>query len=228
MKACRVIVWAVLVAGWAGAACAEPEMAGVPKELEAMRKRYAQRRSDALRPLTEQYMRELEQLEKILTARRDLEAALMTRREREAMEKAVKAGFVEQPNCTYLAKIKEQRSRVGYGTLDASSPVTVGGDDFTKAIFAHAPSSIGYDLDGTTYRTLRGKAGIRDGSSSESVEFVILGDDTVLWREGAAGKRKPLEYEVSVAGVRRLELRVDDFGDPTADWSAWLDPQLCE
>lgn len=67
--------------------------------------------------------------------------------------------------------------------------------------------------------------GIDDGNAREGgVEFAVLGDAKELWRGDSLKKTDgPKPVNVSVAGVRRLTLRVKA---PNAEQCDWVDAKL--
>jgi hypothetical protein len=214
-----LLAWTLLAGG---NAIAEPQ------ELTNLRRIYDQKQTEAIRPIQQQYLRELTRLEDLLTSRKDLEGALAVRKERESIAGTTPAPTPSSQPCRYLADMHEKGVKVGHGAFTSKSAEKVGGVEYFNALYAHAPSRVQYSLRGQGFTVLKGKAGIRDGSSSDSVEFVILGDDKVLWRESMIGNKRTLEFAVPISGVQEIELQVKDLGDKTADWSAWLDPQVCK
>jgi len=199
-----------------------------PPELTRLRATYVQKTSEAVRPIQQQYLRDLDRLGNALMSRRDLEGALAVRKEKETLGGSQTSSPTPGTSCQFLAEMHEKNVKVGYGEFTTEDAVKVNGVNYMKALFAHAPSRVQYSLRGKGYSVLRGKAGLRDGSSSDSVEFIIIGDDKVLWRESLAGNKRTLEYSVPILGIQEIELQISDMGDKTADWSAWLDPQVCK
>ncbi|MBI4535556.1 MAG: NPCBM/NEW2 domain-containing protein [Ignavibacteriae bacterium] len=136
------------------------------------------------------------------------------------------------PNEVRLSDLEAVRSTIGWGTIEMNKsvtgkPLTIGGKVFQKGIGTHAASVVEYNLRGL-FETLAAQVGIDDGNGSEkgSVEFIVLADGKELWRSGLMKKEdgaKPLS--VSIAGVRKLLLRVTDGGDGIDyDHADWADP----
>lgn len=104
------------------------------------------------------------------------------------------------------------------------SLLTAGGKFYARGIYAHAPASHVYDL-GAAWNRLRGTVGAPEGKGP-SVEYVITGDGKELWRK-KMGEGEMAPFDVDVAGVSQLELRVEDGGNGNGnDWAVWFDPQL--
>jgi hypothetical protein len=89
------------------------------------------------------------------------------------------------------------------------SSVRLGGKRYGESIVAPANTEIVYDLQGL-YRTFTALAGVEDGSNgSEALTFKVSGDGRELWNSGAMTKADaPQTMRVSIAGVKRLALRV--------------------
>lgn len=67
-----------------------------------------------------------------------------------------------------------------------------------------------------------------DNPGVGSVEFVVRGDDRVLWRSGVMrGRDAAKEVRVSLAGAQELTLEVTDGGDGnSSDHTDWLDAMI--
>ena len=81
---------------------------------------------------------------------------------------------------------------------------------------------------GSKATEFRAKVGVQeypDNPGVGSVEFIVRGDNVVLWRSGVMrGKDAAKEAHVSLAGVRELALEVTDAGDGTSsDHADWLE-----
>lgn len=142
------------------------------------------------------------------------------------------APAVAAGNALWLSEAKPTSAKVGwlqptYNRLpdeDNDSLLSAGGQFYARGIYAHAPASHVYDL-GARWNRLRGTAGAPEGKGG-SVETVIVGDGKELWRH-KSGEGETAPFDVSVTGVRQLELRVEDGGNGNgSDWVVWFDPQL--
>ena len=127
----------------------------------------------------------------------------------------------------------EPASSVGWGSPlrnqvvadDSGCLLEVGGTFFASGLYAHAPASHAYRLNGK-WKTFSTKYGLQDGHGG-SVVFVIKGDGKELFRSEVTRDHTVREQQVPVSGVQQLELIVEDAGDgPNSDWGVWLEPRL--
>lgn len=130
-----------------------------------------------------------------------------------------------------LTRFKPSEVKVGWGRprydrLPGSSPlIESGGQLFSTGIYAHAPSTYDYDLGGS-WKTLTGTVGLAAGKGG-SVQFIIQGDDKVLWQSKTVKEGILRTFEVDLTGVKTLKLLTDPTQDgPSQDWSLWLAPKL--
>jgi len=105
-------------------------------------------------------------------------------------------------------------------------PLQIGRKIYPQGIGTHAVSEIIYPLGGM-FSAFESEVGIDAHSSGKkgSVEFMVYGDEKLLWRSGKMKKgdaAKPLR--LNMKGVKVLRLYVDDAGDGIdsdhADWAA--------
>jgi len=102
------------------------------------------------------------------------------------------------------------------------------GKTYEKFIVAHAPSRLVYRLPANATR-LTAAAGLTDSCGGQgSVIFKVLGDGRELFRsQTLSGRSKLVAVDVSLKGVRKLELIVGDAGNGNGlDHSAWFEPKL--
>ncbi|HEX8915606.1 MAG TPA: NPCBM/NEW2 domain-containing protein [Humisphaera sp.] len=130
-----------------------------------------------------------------------------------------------------LSEAAWSAARVGWGKPTVNrlpgdtAVIRVGGTLFARGLYAHAPSAYKWDLGGK-WKTLTAKAGVADGFDG-SVVFVALGDGKELWRSAKTKGGALLDVKVDVAGVRELELRVENAGDGNnGDWAVWAEPAV--
>ena len=124
------------------------------------------------------------------------------------------------------AKVGWQKPSYNRLEGEADTPLfQVGAKYFARGIYAHAPARHVYNLGGKWAR-FSGAAGVADGKGGR-VGFKIVADGKEIW------KSKPLEgseiatFDLSVQGVKTLELVTDDGGNgANSDWGLWLDPTL--
>jgi hypothetical protein len=133
-------------------------------------------------------------------------------------------GFSE----TALSDLRLDECKVGWGSpvADAEAtgaPLKVGDRRFDTGVGVHAPSAWTLPLDGKADE-FRAFVGVQDGNPG-SVEFVVKGDDKVLYRSGVMRQGDAAkEVRVPLAGVSKLVLEVTDGGDGnTSDHADWLD-----
>lgn len=145
----------------------------------------------------------------------------------------------------YLDDLKELVARVGYGILakhgqtgflpdDGPQKVNVQRKPYAHSLTAHpspdGSSYVSYILDGK-YDKFSATAAIidqyyQDGFSS-SLQFKIVGDGRELWKSGALTSHgQTSNADVSVRGVRRLDLIISCTGPSRFAWAVWLDPKL--
>lgn len=98
----------------------------------------------------------------------------------------------------------------------------VGGVVYATGIGTHAESSWRLELDGKGVE-FQAKAGVQDGA--RAAEFVVWGDDKVLFRSGPMKGGEPArEIRVPLAGVHDLELAVEAVGGIDAAHANWIEP----
>jgi hypothetical protein len=111
---------------------------------------------------------------------------------------------------------------------DIESPLLDSGRIYATGLFAHSPSRYVFNL-GSKWKTLRGEAGLHTAFQTRAlgVVFVIKTDGKEVFRSSIVREAAHTEYAVDVAGVKTLELLVENAYDHNwANWSLWLDPTL--
>ena len=76
---------------------------------------------------------------------------------------------------------------------------------------------------------LTAEVGVDDSAGNQgSVEFIVIGDDKILWRSGVLkGGEAAKPVDVNLAGVQTLVLRVTDGGDGESnDHADWADAKI--
>lgn len=112
------------------------------------------------------------------------------------------------------------------------TPLSIAGEKFDRGVGTHAASVFRIKLDGKTV-SFKASAGIDDSAPEHelkqaSAEFIILGDDKIIWRSGImhAGE-KAKQIDISVKGIKSLILRVDHAGDGIAgDRTNWVNARF--
>ena len=112
------------------------------------------------------------------------------------------------------------------GSVPEDGFLSVGGKFSMSGFYAHAVSTYRFDL-GNRWKTFKSGYGIQDGDHLGSVVFVVRGDDKELFRSPLINDQQLRQLEVSVSGVQRLELIVEDGGNGKgSDWGVWVEPIL--
>ncbi len=108
-----------------------------------------------------------------------------------------------------------------------TSPLLDSGKPYATGLYAHAPSKYVFDLDGK-WKELSGTAGLHTLQQPYgSVVFIIKADGKEVFRSATVRGAKHADYKLNVAGVRKLELLVDNAGNGNGnDWGLWLEPIL--
>lgn len=138
---------------------------------------------------------------------------------------------------SYLSDLEWVSATNGWGPVEKDAtngtdqaggdgPISLGGVEYAKGLGVHAPSRIIYALGGL-YSRFTATVGVDDFSvargTNGSVVFQVWGDGTLLHDTGLrTGASQPVELDVNIAGVDRLELVVTDGGnDNQHDHASW-------
>jgi hypothetical protein len=113
---------------------------------------------------------------------------------------------------------------VGNGIRDGVC-IELGGEFHAKALYAHAPASHVFELDGK-WKKLTAVVGLQNGVSSPgSGVFVVTGDGKELQRTKVLRPRETTKIEVDVTGVDRLEVIAESGKEGNAMcWTVWGSP----
>jgi hypothetical protein len=105
--------------------------------------------------------------------------------------------------------------------------ITIAGTVYEHGLGAHAPSDIGYALEGGC-SSFSAMVGIDDEvGNSGDVVFEVWGDGTRLYQSGVIdGAGGATAVEVDVTGVEELHLVVSDNGTNGHDHADWADAKL--
>lgn len=116
---------------------------------------------------------------------------------------------------------------IGWGGLALKEAHEIGSTCHEHDIYAHAPSSITYNL-GKKWFTLDTLAFIKDNSPWGLVKARIKGDGAVLYESSSfTAQAAPVSSGVlDVSNVNLLTLEFLDEGSNNSDWSVWVDPLL--
>jgi serine/threonine protein kinase len=145
-----------------------------------------------------------------------------------------------QASGTYLMDItpldaKANKNYLGYGVfpwsegpMSKGGPIFLLGRYFEHAIFAHATSSLRYDVGGK-YQRLETQA-YYFGPCKPMVDgaiFRIFGDNKLLYESPTLNYGdEATTVDVSLIGVNQLMLTTDQLTNGSCDWTIWLDPIL--
>ena len=134
----------------------------------------------------------------------------------------------------YLDEFPTLVARVGYGALGTrgslgydEGAVRVQGRAYARALSAHAPSLLLFDL-GLRFRRFECRVAVNDGARDTEADFVVLVDGhEAAAAFGVKPGQPPRPLAASLAGVRELTLTVN-----TRRWeychSLWLDPKVSD
>lgn len=116
---------------------------------------------------------------------------------------------------------------VGWGNLEINGFTSVNGNCVADTIYAHAPSTITYQLN-KQWKLFNSGAFIKDNSPWGNVAARILGDGVELYRSTPFTASSGLVTlpAINVANVNQLTLEFLDMGDTNSDWSVWVEPTL--
>ena len=113
-----------------------------------------------------------------------------------------------------------------YDRLPGAEPMLAAGDRlFETGLYAHAPASHVYRLDGR-WKKLEGFAGIAAGKNG-SVQFEVKVDGKTRWKSRILRGGELIAFEVDLTGGKQLELLTHPTDDgANSDWGLWLEPTL--
>lgn len=137
----------------------------------------------------------------------------------------------EGPTC-HLSDSSPLSAKVGYGSAafnrlpEDGLLFSCASRLFPRGIYAHAPAKHVWNLDGK-WKSFSAHAGLPDGRDGGSCVFVVKGDGKELSRSKKTEGGQLVSLKLPVAGVKRLELIVEDAGDGiSSDWGCWFDPMV--
>lgn len=116
---------------------------------------------------------------------------------------------------------------VGWGNLEIAGFTSVNGNCVADTIYAHAPSTITYQLN-RQWKFFNSGAFIKDNSPWGNVAARIVGDGVELYRSASFTASSGLITlpAINVSNVNQLTLEFLDMGDANSDWSVWVEPTL--
>ena len=103
----------------------------------------------------------------------------------------------------------------------------LGGEFYEKGLYAHAPSRYVFDI-GTRFKCFTATVGLQDGTpQSGTAVFVVKGDGRELFRSELLKRPKTVAIDLSIDGVKNLELLVESGKQGNAYcWSLWGAPKI--
>lgn len=146
--------------------------------------------------------------------------------------------FSEGPR-EYLTNLKMSDTKSGpwpvslNGEVGGGKTIVVKGKEYSKGIGMHPPDQ----SHATTTFTIDKKAAILKGGVSlddghghawGKATFEIYGDGKKLWTSKSINSPNPEDFEVNVAGVEKIELRVNCDGSSNGVHAVWLNPRILQ
>ncbi|HZE96912.1 MAG TPA: NPCBM/NEW2 domain-containing protein [Planctomycetota bacterium] len=109
--------------------------------------------------------------------------------------------------------------------------VIAGGKECKKYLFAHAPSSLTFDIPPGCRQFLA--TGIKLDRNNLAVtgawKYIVVVDGKVLYESKVLNELKEFEADIAVTlppGAKEIQLKVDDLADTRGDWSVWAYPRF--
>ena len=125
---------------------------------------------------------------------------------------------------------KAQKNLCAAKKPEEGKPLTIASKRFERGVGTVAESVLNVHLNGeaTTFSAQVGPDDCKRGSSRTSVEFFVIGDGRLLWSSGVMHTKEAAKaFEVSVAGVKQLLLKVSDADDGNNDdFADWADAKF--
>jgi alpha-galactosidase len=125
---------------------------------------------------------------------------------------------------------KPQKNKSAAKKPEEGKPLTISSKRFERGVGTVAESVLVVHLNGdaTTFSAQVGADDCKRGSLRTSIEFFVIGDGRMLWRSGVMRTNEAAKaFEVSVAGVQQLLLKVGDAEDGNNDdFGDWADAKF--
>jgi hypothetical protein len=122
-----------------------------------------------------------------------------------------------------MKKTNAPYAAVGTNYGDPGSPVKVNGHEYKNYIFAHATSTVTFDIPRgmRRFKAIGVKA---VPNASGSWKYIVLVDGKQAFESGELGNQElPIAVNLPV-GSREIELRIDCMGNDGMDHAVWADP----
>mgnify|MGYP006267789431 CR=1 FL=1 len=125
---------------------------------------------------------------------------------------------------------KPQKNQCAAMNPKEGKPLSIGTRRFERGIGTVAESVLNIHLNGeaTTFSAQVGPDDCKRGSTRTSIEFFVIGDGRLLWSSGVMHTNEAAKaFQVSVAGVKQLTLKVGDADDGNNDdFADWVDAKF--
>jgi hypothetical protein len=137
------------------------------------------------------------------------------------------------------SNIPASTAEVGWGSYQVDATwygpgFLIGGEHFSKGIFAHAPSRVAFLLEGkySRFATCVGFDDV-DGGCSDGSEVTVAGDGSPMWSSYINNGSVICTPALDLAGVRELTLEATPLDNYLCDTVEWVNPRvtrrsLCE
>jgi hypothetical protein len=126
------------------------------------------------------------------------------------------------------SEIPAANPTVGWGTYSVDrnwygSGFAIGGQHYSKGMFAHAPSSLTFPLNaGYTKFSFCVGQDDGDGNCGDGSEVTVYGDGKQLWFSGLGNGPAECATDLDVTGVKTLRLEAVARSSITCDEVAWV------
>lgn len=145
-------------------------------------------------------------------------------------QQSARSYFPLNRDITKLNSLNPTISRQSWGNLQRNRTVngnvfTVKGQNFEHGLGTHAYSYLQYDLQGQFQRFTAWVGQDDEDRGGDGMKFKVIGDQKLLWEQVVKGDQL-VPLDISVQGVKTLELVVDSLGNQNFDHANWLEPLL--
>jgi hypothetical protein len=140
------------------------------------------------------------------------------------------------PGSTDITSLTPKKAVVGFGSLEINSyskgtPVILAGKPCKKFLFAHADSSLVYDIPPGSRQFLA--TGIKVDRNAPNItgtwKYIVSVDGKSVYESKQLNEIKNFELDIAVtipASGREITLTVDKCGDGNSDWAVWAYPRF--
>ena len=135
-----------------------------------------------------------------------------------------------------LTTLTAKSASVGWGTFGVNSnemnaQVNVKGKDCKQYLWAHAPSTLIYDIPpgSRTFTAVGARLDKNNAGIQGTWKYFVIVDGKKLFESKVLTDYKGMEVDISVPlppGAKELQLKVDPLSDFLTDWAIWANPTL--